>query len=78
MEPPSHIHAKVFDGPAILHILPTENVKTFDDYCNHIFLPWTESVLQNCDRIDIGWDVYRKGSLKETAREKRGKGIRRS
>ena len=34
---PSYFHAKVFDGPAILRILPTENVKTFDDYCNSIF-----------------------------------------
>lgn len=77
VEPPSAFHAKVFDGPAILHILPTAEAKTFNDYCNDVFLPWSESVLQNCSRVDIVWDVYKDGSLKESTREKRGKGIRR-
>ena len=31
----------------------------------------------NSDRIDIIWDIYRAESLKESTREKRGKGIRR-
>jgi len=31
----------------------------------------------NCDRIDIIWDVYKEDSLKESTREKRGKGIHR-
>ena len=48
-EPPSAFHAKVFDGPAILHILSTAEVKTFNDYCNDVFLPWTETVLQNSE-----------------------------
>ena len=34
-------------------------------------------MLQNSDRIDIIWDVYKPGSLKECTREKRGRGIRR-
>ncbi len=76
-EPPVHFHAKVFDGPAILHMLPTETVKTFNDYCNNLFLPWIESAHQSSDRVDIVWDVYEKKSLKESTREKRGKGIRR-
>ena len=43
-----------------------------------VFLPWIESVQHNSERVDIVWDVYKKGSLKESTRErKRGKGIRR-
>jgi len=57
--------------------LPTETVKTFNDYCNNLFLPWIESAHQSSDRVDIVWDVYEKKSLKESTREKRGKGIRR-
>ncbi len=76
-DPPSSFHAKIFDGPAVLHILPTSEVKTFDDYCNQVFLPWSDSVMQNCDRLDIVWDIYKPNSLKEATREKRGKGIRR-
>ena len=32
---------------------------------------------QNCDRIDIVWDLYCTSSLKESTRQKRGKGRRR-
>lgn len=34
-------------------------------------------MLQNCDRVDIVWDLYIASSLKESTRQKRGKGIRR-
>ena len=34
-------------------------------------------MLQNCDRIDIVWDLYKASSLKESTRQKRGRGIRR-
>ena len=42
-----------------------------------VFLPWMERTLQGTGMIDIIWDVYRTQSLKESTREKRGKGIRR-
>ena len=67
----------VFDGSAIVHALSTKLVKTFDEYFHSVFLPWTESMLHNSNRIDIIWDVYRAESLKESTRERRGKGIRR-
>ena len=76
-EPPSTFDVKVMDGPAIVHALSTKLVKTFDEYSHLVFLPWTESMLHNSDRIDIIWDIYRVESLKESTREKRGKGIRR-
>ncbi len=71
LEPPSNFHAKIIDGPATFHV----QCSTFDDYCN--FIPWMKKELTTCDRIDIIWDVYKACSLKESTREKRGKGIRR-
>ena len=76
VEPPSTFHAKIFDGPAIVHSLPNKQVSTFDEYGQKVFLPWTNHQLNNCDRIDIVWDRYVANSLKEATREKRGKGIR--
>ena len=68
---------KVIDGPAIVHSLSTSTVKTLDQYADEIFVPWTVDALHNCDRIDIVWDLYKMSSLKESTRQKRGKGIRR-
>lgn len=76
-EPPSYFHAKVIDGPAIVHILPFKQVSTFDEYSERVFNAWVRKELLNCDRIDIIWDVYKAGSLKESTREKRGNGLRR-
>lgn len=74
-EPPSSFDAN--DGPAIVHALSTKLVKTFDKYFHSVFLPWIVNMLHNSDRIDIIWDIYKAESLKESTREKRGKGIRR-
>jgi len=40
------------------------------------FLPFLESHLKSTKRIDVIWDEYHVASLKEAAREKRGKGVR--
>ena len=76
MEAPITFHAKIFDGPAVVHRLPTK-VSTFEEYANEVFLPWTSQQLCLCDRINIIWDQYVSGSLKDSTREKRGRGIRR-
>ena len=52
-EPPSTFDVKVMDGPAIVHALSTKLVKTFDEYSHLVFLPWTESMLHNSDRIEL-------------------------
>ena len=68
---------KVFDGAAIVHALPVSSVATFSEYADTKFLPFLENHLKSTKRIDVVWDEYRVASLKEAAREKRGKGVRR-
>jgi len=41
------------------------------------FIPYVEKQLQDTKRLDVVWDSYIPGSLKESTREKRGKGVRR-
>lgn len=74
---PQSCDVKVFDGAALVHALPTSSVSTFDEYANIIFIPFLHSHLLTTTRIDVVWDEYRQASLKEAAREKRGKGVRR-
>ena len=40
-EPPYSFNAKVFDGAAIVHTLPTSQVTTFNEYGDQVFLPWS-------------------------------------
>ena len=65
------------DGAAIINMLKAIGVKTFQDYAKHVFLPFIKAQLRNVTRIDTIWDVYLEDSLKSTARENRGRGIRR-
>ena len=76
-ETPSSFDVKVFDGPAVVHSLPVGDASTFGQYSKEIFRQWAYRQLQNCKRIDVVWDVYTTDSLKETTREKRGKGVRK-
>ena len=71
VESPSSLHAKIFDGPAIIYTLTNKQGKTSDEYGDQVFLPWINQQLQNCNRIDIVWDRYIVDSLKECTREKR-------
>lgn len=75
--PPSTFDTKVFDGAVIVHALPVLPATTFAEYADKVFLPYINSQLQTCDRIDVVWDDYRPASLKEAVREKRGKGARK-
>ena len=74
---PDYFDAKFLDGAAIVHLLPTASVATFKEYAECIFIPYLLKQLETCQRIDIVWDSYITSSLKESTREKRGKGIRR-
>ena len=76
-EPPSTYDCKVLDGSVIVHCLPTFNVSTFNMYADKVFIPHLERHLQDTKRLDVVWDEYIQDSLKESIREKRGKGVRR-
>ena len=76
-EPPKICDCKVLDGAVIVHCLPTAGIVTFNEYAARIFIPHLEKQLQDTTRLDVVWDTYIPGSLKEATREKRGKGVRR-
>jgi len=76
-EPPINFDCKVLDGAVIVHCLPTNAVSTFDEYSSKVFFPYVSKQLDSSKRVDIVWDTYLPGSLKDSTREKRGKGIRR-
>ena len=67
----------ILDGSAIINMLKPIGVKTLQDYATNVFLPFIKAQLRNVTRIDIIWDVYLEDSLKSTARNIRGRGIRR-
>ena len=58
-------------------MLKPVGAKTFQDYAMLEFLPYIKAQLARVTRVDIIWDVYIPYSLKSTARENRGKGVRR-
>lgn len=67
----------IIDRAAIINMLKPIGVKTFQDYAVYTFLLFIMAQLRAAARVDIVWDVYIEQSLKTTARDKRGKGIRR-
>ena len=77
LDPPSTFDAKILDGAAVVHFLPTAGISTFEDYANDVFLPYIRHQMGSANRVDVVWDTYLSSSIKESAREKRGKGIRR-
>ena len=76
-DPPDFVDVKLLDGAAVVHFLHTVNVATFDQYVDQVFLPYVMKQLENSRRVDIVWDRYIPTSIKESTREKRGKGTRR-
>ena len=50
---------------------------TFAKYYAEVFAPYVLRWLDEHERVDIVWDVYNKGSLKSSVREKRGTGMKR-
>ena len=75
--PPNCFDVKVLDGAAVVHLLSTTDVVTFDEYADRVFIPHIIKQLQNSRRVDVVWDTYIPSSIKESAREKRGKGVGR-
>ncbi len=63
-EPPDYFDAIAIDGTALVHLLPTANIKTFDDYADSVFLPHLIKQIGRCTRLDIVWDTYSRGQNK--------------
>ena len=47
-EPPGFVDVKLLDGAAVVHLLPTTNVVTFNEYADQIFLPHIAKQLESC------------------------------
>ena len=75
--PPETFSCKVLDGAVIVHCLSIAGITTFKEYAEKAFIPHLQSHLQGTERLDVVWDTYRPESLKESTRQKRGKGVRR-
>ena len=71
------VEALLLDGAAIVNMLQPGASKTFQEYSETVFLPYVTNQLRNVERVGVVWDRYLPGSLKDSARSKRGKGIRR-
>ena len=50
---------------------------TFAAYAAEVFIPFICRNLQVSPRVDIVWEVHQDNSLKTSARNKRGQGVRR-
>jgi len=71
-DPPPLYDCKIFDGPAVVHALPSTTVSTFDSYAENFFIPFILNHLQSSKRVDIVWDTYKAHSIKDsTGREVR-------
>ena len=76
-DPPPLYDCKVFDGAAVVLAHPSTIVSNFDSYAENVFIPFIMNHLQSSKRVDIVWDTYKANSIKDSTREKRGKGQRR-
>ena len=76
-DPPQTYECTVLDGAVIVHFLPTNLVSNLEEYADQVFIPYLTKQLQNSMRIDLVWDTYLPNSLKESTREKRGKGAKK-
>ena len=73
---PDTFDCLVVDGGAIVHILNISYVQTFAEYADKVFLAFIKRELRQLARIDVVWDRYLPGSIKDSTRKKRGSGIR--
>ena len=54
-EPPGLVNAKLLDAAAVVHLLPTPNIVTFNEYADQVFLPYISNYkqLEICTRVDV-------------------------
>ena len=75
-DPPSSFDVIAYAGVVLVHLLPPNQIATFEEYASCVFLPHITRQLQTCTRVDLVWDRYISDRVKAATREKRGKGIR--
>ena len=63
----------VIDRAAIAQILKPGGAETFKQYADQVFLPYILGQLQHASQLR---DSHKADTLRETARAKRGKGVR--
>ena len=70
-------NAVILDGAVVVQMLPPSTAGTFEEYFDQVFRPYLLRQLVTATRVDVVFDVYIDGSLKQSSREKRGSGQRR-
>ena len=45
-------YVKVLDGAAIVHLLSTNGVSTFDDYASGVFIPYIKKQIETSKQVD--------------------------
>jgi len=58
-----------FDGAAIVQILNPGTAKTFGEYDKDVFIPFVLSQYKSATRLDLVWDRYLPGTMRNTTRE---------
>ena len=72
------VNVKIVDGALLVHKLylrkASMHTKTFQNYAQWVFLPYTEHILQDVAQVYIVWDVYREDDLKGQTQQNHGAG----
>ena len=73
------LKAGVLEGSVLVNMLKPKNNQTFEGYCIVTVKPAIQKYVAeyNAQRMDIVFDTYKKDSLENQTRLKRGKGIKR-
>jgi hypothetical protein len=75
-DPPVAFDCKVFDGAALVHMLPPVGTTTFMNYAENVFVSFILRQLSNAQRVDIAWGTYLVHSIKNSTRDMRGNSVR--
>ncbi|KAF2901983.1 hypothetical protein ILUMI_04204 [Ignelater luminosus] len=68
----SSFTAMMLDGATVVQLFGANKCKTFADFYNSKFKPYIDRILRSTSRVDIVFDRYIGGFLKNDTREKRG------
>ena len=71
------VDAIILDGAVVVHMLHPGTAKTFQEYADFVFGPYSSSQTDKTSRVDVVWRVYLPESFKGTTRQKRAKGVRK-